>query len=96
MGKGFETPTFAELAYKPDGTPDLRNLNYYYCLATDGDLIIVCSDGVHDNLDPITLGKTAAELGLGDGLWQDVLVRSPAEASGPRRDRRRSAWSSPP
>jgi hypothetical protein len=35
-----------------------------YQICHTGDVIVVVSDGVHDNLDPITLGRTPQELGL--------------------------------
>lgn len=38
------------------GEPDLRNLAINFQQVNEGDLIILCSDGVHDNLDPESLG----------------------------------------
>lgn len=56
------------------GEPDLRNLSVYSQVCDDLDFIILCSDGVHDNLDPQTLGKSPRELGLEstDGTWEGV------------------------
>lgn len=42
---------------RTQGEPDLRNFRSYFCFCEKGDSIIVCSDGVHDNLDPLSLGK---------------------------------------
>jgi len=42
---------------KDDGAqPDLRNLDLATVGCDVGDLLIVCSDGVHDNFDPQVLG----------------------------------------
>ena len=35
--------------------PDLRNLSLYYHEFEEGDLLLLMSDGVHDNLDPEVL-----------------------------------------
>jgi len=50
--------------YVKDGDPDLRNLEVLYTVCSPGDVLMVVSDGVHDNLDPVTLGKTPKSLGL--------------------------------
>jgi len=39
-----------------DGMVDLRNLELGFCTLNAGDFIVLCSDGVHDNLDPAFLG----------------------------------------
>merc|ERR1711988_939413 len=39
------------------GSADLRNFNLYYFPVEEDDIIMLCSDGVHDNLDPQHLGK---------------------------------------
>jgi len=36
-------------------SPDLGNLACYTCPLKQGDQIIICSDGIHDNFDPETL-----------------------------------------
>jgi len=43
--------------YVGNGEPDLRNVTVYYTFCEENDLILVLSDGVHDNLDPHVLGK---------------------------------------
>jgi len=59
--------------YLEGGKPDLRNLCTFYQPCEDGDLLFLCSDGVHDCLDPETLGKTPVEVGLtGYERWKDV------------------------
>lgn len=50
--------------YVGDGDPDLRNLEIVYTVCHPGDVVLVVSDGVHDNLDPISLGKAPKDLGL--------------------------------
>jgi serine/threonine protein phosphatase PrpC len=42
--------------YHPDGSPDLRNLSLSYTICNENDVLVLCTDGVHDNLDPQTLG----------------------------------------
>lgn len=49
--------------YVGDAEPDLRNLCIHYQLCEEGDLILLLSDGVHDNLDPQTLGKLPKDIG---------------------------------
>jgi len=44
------------------GKPDLRNLQICNTKCCDGDLIILVSDGVHDNFDPQHLGKLPRDL----------------------------------
>lgn len=64
-----------------EGKPDLRNLNLFCASCEDGDLIIIVSDGIHDNLDPQHLGKLPREMpkefNLVGEKWEDV---DPAKA----------------
>jgi len=57
------------------GHPDLRNLSAYSVHAQEGDIIFVCSDGVHDNLDPQRLGKSPKSIGLNvdKNSWENVV-----------------------
>jgi len=48
---------------EPNGDPDLRNVTIYYTLCEENDLILILSDGVHDNLDPQVLGKLPKDAG---------------------------------
>lgn len=48
--------------YVGQGEPDLRNLSLYTCFVEEHDLIILVSDGVHDNLDPQVLGKSPKDI----------------------------------
>ena len=50
--------------YAPDGSPDLRNLALSYTTCSEDDILVLCSDGVHDNLDPQSLGFEPKECGL--------------------------------
>eukprot|EP00013_Stygamoeba_regulata_P029667 CAMPEP_0177651328 /NCGR_PEP_ID=MMETSP0447-20121125/12482_1 /TAXON_ID=0 /ORGANISM="Stygamoeba regulata, Strain BSH-02190019" /LENGTH=623 /DNA_ID=CAMNT_0019154387 /DNA_START=56 /DNA_END=1927 /DNA_ORIENTATION=+ len=57
-----------------NGQPDLRNLNFYYQNCRVGDMILIVSDGVHDNLDPMNFGlppSTAAPGILGKDSYSD-------------------------
>jgi len=49
--------------YVGNGDPDLRNVTIYYTMCEENDLILVLSDGVHDNLDPQVLGKLPKDAG---------------------------------
>jgi len=49
--------------YVGNGEPDVRNVTIYYTFCQENDLILVLSDGVHDNLDPQTLGKLPKDSG---------------------------------
>jgi len=42
--------------YTEAAEPDLRNLSIFVSLCEDSDLLVLCSDGIHDNLDPEILG----------------------------------------
>lgn len=55
-----------------EGSPDLRNLDMQYKIVKEGDLLIAVSDGVHDNLDPVTIGKDPKDLGLSFESWKDI------------------------
>ncbi|KYQ94484.1 protein phosphatase 2C-related protein [Tieghemostelium lacteum] len=58
------------------GKPDLRNLNIFCASADAGDIIIMVSDGIHDNLDPHHLGKSphemSKEFNLSADKWSDI------------------------
>eukprot|EP00005_Dracoamoeba_jomungandri_P003346 CAMPEP_0174255294 /NCGR_PEP_ID=MMETSP0439-20130205/4642_1 /TAXON_ID=0 /ORGANISM="Stereomyxa ramosa, Strain Chinc5" /LENGTH=393 /DNA_ID=CAMNT_0015337417 /DNA_START=172 /DNA_END=1353 /DNA_ORIENTATION=- len=58
--------------YLEGGLPDLRNLLLYYVSVEPGDMIFLCSDGVHDNLDPQLLGHTPQTFDLGSDKWSDL------------------------
>eukprot|EP01114_Cavostelium_apophysatum_P012568 TRINITY_DN2843_c0_g1_i1.p1 TRINITY_DN2843_c0_g1~~TRINITY_DN2843_c0_g1_i1.p1 ORF type:complete len:489 (-),score=148.62 TRINITY_DN2843_c0_g1_i1:119-1585(-) len=49
--------------YVGNGQPDLGNVMVYYTYCEENDLIMILSDGVHDNLDPQVLGKPPRECG---------------------------------
>jgi len=56
-----------------DGGADLRNFDCSYIHVEEGDIIFLVSDGVHDNFDPETLGKTPDSCGLlGVETWSEV------------------------
>lgn len=57
-----------------DGSPDLRNLVVLNRTVETGDIIIIVSDGVHDNLDPETLGLTPAQVHPDfDQAWSSLV-----------------------
>jgi len=52
---------------------DLRNFSSFAVKLKPGDRVIICSDGVHDNLDPYTLGKKPSDYGLNEESWDACL-----------------------
>jgi len=68
--------------YVKDGEPDLRNLSLVSIGLEEDDIILAVSDGVHDNLDPQTLGKTPKECTdkLDDNDWKDVEHQKASDA----------------
>jgi len=56
-----------------NGKADLRNVLFFETECDEGDFIFLMSDGVHDNLDPQTLGFTPEDLGMaGDMTWKEA------------------------
>lgn len=49
--------------YVGNGEPDLRNCMVHFTPCEENDLILLLSDGVHDNLDPQVLGKVPKDSG---------------------------------
>lgn len=52
--------------------PDLRNLSVGFVECAEGDLIVLVSDGVHDNLDPQSLGLEPREVGGPELPWSEL------------------------
>ena len=57
--------------YRSDGSPDLRNLQLLAYPCRKDDIIIICSDGVFDNLDPKPQGVMPQDLGFDVESWDD-------------------------
>mmetsp|Transcript_2142 Transcript_2142/g.6769 ORF Transcript_2142/g.6769 Transcript_2142/m.6769 type:complete len:518 (-) Transcript_2142:79-1632(-) len=55
-----------------EGGPDLRNLTLMHRTCVQGDILLMVSDGVHDNLDPQLLGFLPKHLGLSGSDWSTV------------------------
>lgn len=55
-----------------NGGPDLRNLELYSVGLVPGDILLLFSDGVHDNFDPQNLGKMPTDIGLSYPDWDSV------------------------
>ncbi|GAM21566.1 hypothetical protein SAMD00019534_047410 [Acytostelium subglobosum LB1] len=58
--------------YIGQGWPDLRNLKLYFTFCEENDIAVIVSDGVHDNLDPVMLGKLPAELNINAHGWEEL------------------------
>lgn len=54
--------------------PDLRNFSHIYFPVKEGDTLIMCSDGVHDNLDPKMMGLSPQDVdpNLNGTAWNDA------------------------
>jgi len=65
------------------GEPDLRNLNVCHTNCCEGDIIIVVTDGIHDNLDPYYCGKTPKDIGITveDNIWGNVKDEATVRSS---------------
>ncbi|KAF2074491.1 hypothetical protein CYY_004196 [Polysphondylium violaceum] len=71
------------------GEPDLRNLEVFYKFCDQGDLILLLSDGVHDNLDPQQLGVNPTELGIEADTWEKAGQLFPSETEDAKSDYRK-------
>jgi len=58
--------------YVKGGEADLRNLMVFHVPVEENDILFFLSDGVHDNLDPQTLGKSPKEFGFDGDNWEEV------------------------
>jgi hypothetical protein len=60
--------------YLRGGLPDLRNLACYFWPCKEGDILLLVTDGVHDNLNPQILGKLPSDVGLTapNNEWKNV------------------------
>eukprot|EP01104_Vermistella_antarctica_P015048 TRINITY_DN4860_c0_g1_i2.p1 TRINITY_DN4860_c0_g1~~TRINITY_DN4860_c0_g1_i2.p1 ORF type:complete len:1810 (-),score=454.74 TRINITY_DN4860_c0_g1_i2:90-5519(-) len=67
--------------YMDGNKPDLRNYKLSFYAVEDNDLIMLVSDGVHDNLDPQALGIPPSELTLGSSKSWDELSPERAEVA---------------
>jgi len=63
--------------YLEEGAPDLRNIDLYFEMCEEGDLILLLSDGVHDNLDPQFLGKLPSEFNIHTQTWKEAELLYP-------------------
>ena len=53
-------------------SPDLGNLTIHVTPCSKGDMLVLVSDGVHDNLDPETLNLDPLQAGLDYSDWVDI------------------------
>jgi len=58
----------------------LRNLTLFYAPCAENDTLLLLSDGVHDNLDPQTLGKSPSDLSVDGDNWEEVDVAAGTKA----------------
>eukprot|EP01116_Phalansterium_solitarium_P012268 TRINITY_DN2840_c0_g1_i5.p1 TRINITY_DN2840_c0_g1~~TRINITY_DN2840_c0_g1_i5.p1 ORF type:complete len:427 (+),score=72.58 TRINITY_DN2840_c0_g1_i5:493-1773(+) len=61
--------------YLREGEPDLRNVQVSYSVCQEDDLILIVTDGVHDNFDPQMLGKRVDTFGqeyVQYSSWDDL------------------------
>ncbi|EGC32458.1 hypothetical protein DICPUDRAFT_49599 [Dictyostelium purpureum] len=74
--------------YIRQGEPDLRNLSVFYRFCDEDDLILLLSDGVHDNLDPQQLGIKPTDLGIDSESWDKAGQEFPIESEKAKNDYR--------
>lgn len=55
-----------------EGSADLRNLSVFSQLCQPGDILLLVSDGVYDNLDPQQLGVSVEEAKLDFPSWEQA------------------------
>jgi hypothetical protein len=55
------------------GNPDLRNLAVFFEPLNEGDIVVMVSDGVHDNLDPQQMGKQPRDIGVSCNSWNEFF-----------------------
>eukprot|EP01117_Protostelium_nocturnum_P000783 TRINITY_DN1099_c0_g1_i2.p1 TRINITY_DN1099_c0_g1~~TRINITY_DN1099_c0_g1_i2.p1 ORF type:complete len:1136 (+),score=394.67 TRINITY_DN1099_c0_g1_i2:295-3702(+) len=67
--------------YVGHGAPDLRNLKLYFYECQPGDIVFICSDGIHDNFDPQQLGKGPRQVdsSLNGDDWKEFEGNTKAE-----------------
>lgn len=65
------------------GHPDLRNLTCWAKSLHEDDIVIICSDGIHDNLDPQNFGKLPKDFQLADTTWE---AADPVKVEGIKQD----------
>lgn len=53
-------------------TPDLGNFTIHVTPCSKGDMLVLVSDGVHDNLDPETLNLDPVQAGLDYTTWAEI------------------------
>jgi len=63
----------------PPKEPDLRNLSLYSVVCEEGDLILLMSDGIHDNLDPPYCGKVPQDFGITGTDWESCKDEKAAQ-----------------
>ena len=56
----------------PGNLPDLRNFELGFFPCASGDIILLVSDGVHDNLDPALLGFAPRDVNIDSDQWSDL------------------------
>eukprot|EP00727_Mastigamoeba_balamuthi_P007686 m51a1_g3538 hypothetical protein (740) ;mRNA; r:973435-975984 len=61
--------------------PDLRNLKVFLQLCDEGDIIVMASDGVHDNFDPAILGDSPEDWNIRAASWEDAACQFPDDTA---------------
>lgn len=63
-----------------DGSADLRNLGIFTSLCYEGDIVMICSDGVYDNLDPQQLNVPCRDIGIDADEWEQAKTEDAERA----------------
>ena len=54
------------------GKPDLRNYSVFFKGCQENDIVLLLTDGLFDNFDPIKTGKSPADFGINCLKWEDL------------------------
>jgi len=63
-----------------EGSADLRNLSVFSMPCNEGDILLLVSDGVYDNLDPQQLGVSVEEAKLDFPSWEQADAQAAERA----------------
>jgi len=65
--------------YGTEGSPDMRNLELFIKPCEENDILVLVSDGVHDNYDPQHLGKLPTAFNIHSSSWEEATKAAPED-----------------
>ena len=69
---GLSSDPGGKLGNYVDGKPDLRNYNLFVRGCEENDLVLLMTDGVYDNYNPVKLGFTPEDFKLNESNWESL------------------------